>query len=807
MSRFSPRARAWTAPLAVCASIVACTGWTATVHAQARALPVPGNQGDSARNYDIPAGSLRDALLRFSADAGVYLVGASEQAQGKTSPGLQGRYTTSAGFAALLAGTGLQAWRQADGSYGLRPAPAGTGAVTTLDPVRVSAGQDAALPPAYAGGQIATGGRLGMLGIKDVMDTPFNAVTYTATLIRDQQAKSVSDVLANNPSVRIFYPDSDGSTDFFIRGNKVSQLDIAYDGLYGIGTPGIESIERIDVLIGANALLNGLGPIGGVGGMINQVPKKALETPLNRVSFGYVSTGQFGTTIDLSRRFGPDDHFGIRLTGAYRDGDTAGDDQSQKVGTATLALDWRGENVRLSTNFGYRENDTQSPARTTYLLSNTFHIPAPPKDPRENWQNDWSYDNTKTKFATARGEIDITPDVTAYAAVGGSRMTEEELFANTFLLDGQGNIAQRTVYWPLYRDSVSAEAGVRGTLHTGSVKHDWSVAVSGMHVSNGIAQNVLSTTYSNIYDPTFIPKPSIAGMADAGGVPKTGETSLSGVAVADTLSFLDDKVQLTLGARQQNVDAKSFSEATGDRLTHYDKSAVTYAAGLNVRPTRNLSLYTNYIEGLQQGGTVPAGYNNSGAVLRPFVSKQYEVGAKYDFGGLLATLSAYQISTPNAQPNGLDYTSDGKQRTKGLELNLYGEVTRDIRVLGGVALIDARQVKTTNGANDGNKVSGASDVQVNLGAEWDPGILPGLTVSGRGIYTGPQYVDGGNQQSIPSWIRYDAGLRYQTVIAGRQTAFRFNVENIANKSYWIGGQGYLMQGRPRTYMLSVSVDL
>ena len=28
------------------------------------------------------------------------------------------------------------------------------------------AGQDAALPPAYAGGQIATGGRLGMLGIK-----------------------------------------------------------------------------------------------------------------------------------------------------------------------------------------------------------------------------------------------------------------------------------------------------------------------------------------------------------------------------------------------------------------------------------------------------------------------------------------------------------------------------------------------------------------------------------------------------------------------------------------------------------------
>lgn len=807
MSRLSQSALAWTAPLLVFASAAACAGWASDAQAQARPAPRSGPQANSARDYDIPAGPLRDALLRFSAAAGVYLVGASEQAQGKASPGLRGRYTTDAGFAALLAGTGLEAYRQPDGSYGLRPAPPAPAAVATLEPVTVTAGRDHALPPPYAGGQIAAGGRLGFLGNKDVMDTPFNSVTYTESLIRDQQAKSVSDVLANNPSVRIFYPDNDGSTDFFIRGNKVSQLDIAYDGLYGIGTPGIESIERIDVLIGANALLNGLGPIGGVGGMINQVPKNALETPLNRISFGYISTGQFGTTVDLSRRLGQDNHFGIRFTGAYRDGDMAGDHQSQKVGTATLALDWRGENVRLSTHFGYRENDTQSPARTTYLLSNAFHIPAPPDDPRRNWQNDWSYDNTRTTFATARGEVDITPDVTAYAAVGGSRFREEQLFSNTFLLDGDGNIAQRQVYWPLYRDSVSAEAGVRGTLHTGSVKHDWSVAVSGMHVSNGIAQNVLATTYSNIYDPVFISKPSIAGLARAGDVPKTGETSLSGIAVADTLSFAGDKVQLTLGARQQNVNAKSFSDTTGEQLTRYDKSAVTYAAGLNLRPTRNLSLYANYIEGLQQGGTVPAGYANSGSVLRPFLSKQYEVGAKYDFGGLLATLSAYQVTTPNGQADGLVYTSDGKQKTKGLELNVYGEVTRDVRVLGGMALIDARQTRTANGANDGKKVNGASDVQVNLGAEWDPGILPGLTLSGRGIYTGPQYIDAGNQQSIPSWIRYDAGLRYQTTVAGRQTVVRFNVENIANKSYWIGGQGYLMQGRPRTYMLSVSVDM
>lgn len=48
--------------------------------------------------------------------------------------------------------------------------------------VVVSASADASaqgLPPAYAGGQVARGGRLGLLGNVDMMDTPFNATNYT----------------------------------------------------------------------------------------------------------------------------------------------------------------------------------------------------------------------------------------------------------------------------------------------------------------------------------------------------------------------------------------------------------------------------------------------------------------------------------------------------------------------------------------------------------------------------------------------------------------------------------------------------
>ncbi len=35
-----------------------------------------------------------------------------------------------------------------------------------------------------------------------MFDTPFNVIVYTDTLIRDQQAKSLLDVVANDPSVR-----------------------------------------------------------------------------------------------------------------------------------------------------------------------------------------------------------------------------------------------------------------------------------------------------------------------------------------------------------------------------------------------------------------------------------------------------------------------------------------------------------------------------------------------------------------------------------------------------------------------------
>ena len=135
-----------------------------------------------------------------------------------------------------------------------------------------------ALPEVLAGGQVARGARLGMMGNKDVMDTPFNVTSYTAKTLADLQTVTAADALERDPSVR-----STGQTggivdSFFIRGFAIGEGnlgELAYDGVYGVAPnyrAFTEYAERIEVLKGPGALMYGISPNSGVGGVINIVP-------------------------------------------------------------------------------------------------------------------------------------------------------------------------------------------------------------------------------------------------------------------------------------------------------------------------------------------------------------------------------------------------------------------------------------------------------------------------------------------------------------------------------------------------------
>lgn len=158
------------------------------------------------------------------------------------------------------------------------------GVVLELEETAISASADASregLVPEYEGGQVARGGRVGILGNKDYMRTPFTSTSYTNQLIRDQQAQSVADILQNDPSVRIARGFGNFQELYVMRGFPLYSDDIAYNGLYGLlprQYVAAEFIERVEVFRGANAFLNGAAPGGtGIGGAINILPKRAPQ--------------------------------------------------------------------------------------------------------------------------------------------------------------------------------------------------------------------------------------------------------------------------------------------------------------------------------------------------------------------------------------------------------------------------------------------------------------------------------------------------------------------------------------------------
>ena len=268
-------------------------------------------------------------------------------------------------------------------------------------------------------------------------------------------------------------------------------------------------------------------------------------------------------------------------------------------------------------------------------------------------------------------------------------------------------------------------------------------------------------------------------------VPKVSDTELTGLALADTLSILQEQLQLTVGVRQQGVKSNNFSTVNGAVTASYDQTALTPMVGLVVKPWNNVAFYANYIEGLSKGDVAPTTAGNAGEVLSPYVSKQEEVGVKVDLGSLAVTISGFEITKPRRN---YAHGIPGRRRTALAAWNsmCLASCILGMPVLGGVTLIDAELTKTGIPAALGKRPIGVSQVQANLSTELDISFVPGLTLIASTVYTGAQYVDAINTRSIPAWTRLDLGARYNTNINGRPVTVRALVQNVFDTNYWSG---------------------
>ena len=677
------------------------------------------------------------------------------------------------------------------------------------------------LRDSFAGGQVSRGGRAGILGNLDMMDSPFASTNFTADIIREQQARSIADVLQNDPVVRVAKGFGNFQELYVMRGFPVYSDDMTYNGLYGVlprQYVAAELSERVEVFRGASAFLNGAAPGGsGLGGSVNIVPKRAGDDPLNRVTLGYESQGHWYGAADVSRRFGDDSQStGVRANFVQRGGETSIDNQDRELSVAAIGIDHDSDNFRLSLDLGYQDHQVDSPRPAVTPGS---AIPEAP-DSDTNFAQEWTYTNERQFFGAVRGEYDFTDNITAWAAYGFRSGEEDNVFANPRQAEANGDFSAYR-FDNVRNDEIrSGEVGLNIEFKTASVGHTiiTSASTFSLESENAYAFSDFSGFAGNIYNPVTatVPDADFFIGGDLSNPLITEKTDLSSFALADMISFNDGKILLTLGGRVQNIETRTFDYNTGDELSGYDESQFTPVVGIVYKSSEQVSYYANYIEGLLPGEVAPASsggepIENAGEAFDPYSAEQIEVGVKYDAGQYGGSLSVFNTSKQSSIIKDNVFSTDGEQQNQGLELSVFGMPTSNLRVLGGFTWLDAEMTKTQDGTLDGKTAIGVPDLQANINIEWDVDALPGLTVDARAAYTSKQYASADNSLEVDASNRFDLGVRYSFFAGMTDITLRARVDNVFDNNYWASvggfpGSNYLVLSEPRTFRLSASFN-
>lgn len=688
--------------------------------------------------------------------------------------------------------------------------------IETLMSIKVGPSADASakgLSAPYTGGQVATGGRMGILGNREIMETPFSVTHYTQEFIQNHQATSIGDVIQYDPSVRIARGFGNFQQVYMIRGLPIFSDDMTYNGLYGILPRqylAAELIERVTVLHGPNAFLNGGAPAvsGSLGGAVDTLPKRAPKEKLALISIGTVSDNQYSLTTDLATR-SPDGSLGIRFNGVTNHGNTAVDGESNELDMATLGADYRGKALRISADLGYQDHCLDA-ARPSITIADDLAIPKAPGG--QNIAQPWTFSKEHDLFGTLRAEYDINANMTGWAALG-SRDSKETSTLSAFstVINSDGDFSSSR-FDVTHEDAViTGEIGLRAQGHLGTIPHTLTLSASAYQNQGRNAYVIYDSFSNNLYDPITVTAPTtpLFGGGDLEHPRITNTTQTASLAFADELQLLDNHLLVTLGARQQQFQEDNFDYNTGANLSSYDENRVTPVAALLYKLSPRYSLYTHYAEGLLKGDTVPETNNgtpvtNAGETLKPYQTKQTELGLKYDGGSVGASIATYEIRKPiTGFSDQNTFEIIDHQVHRGLEILVFGKPLTNLKIMGGANFL--------NTSINNKRAIGVPGIQTDLDFEWEFSQVPGLTANSHLMHIGEQYTNQANTRKIPGWTRFDLGIRYEKHLSHFNAfTFRTYIENLTDENYWssVGGfpnSNYLTLGNPRSLQLMATL--
>ncbi|WP_455920810.1 TonB-dependent siderophore receptor [Pseudomonas putida] len=756
----------------------------------------------ASRTFNIPAGSLGDALNQFARQAGITLASTPDQTQGKQSAGLQGSYSVEQGLHALLADSGLQASSSDGSSFILQATQDQAMTLPSTDIRGFTLGNALGSTDGYN----ATHSQIATKTSTALLETSQSVSVVTRQQMDDQGAQTVAQSMRYTPGVLTNPYGATHRYDYVaMRGFNDGSVDNIYiDGLKSMGDSGTYStmqidpyfLERVDILKGPSSVLYGRSSPGG---LVALTTKKPLYEDYHEIQATVGTQGQHGVGFDFSGPLDDEKHIAYRVTGLTHQADTQFDHNEEKryAIAPTLSIDF-DEDTSLTLQ-AYLQHDPEGgyhgglPAdglltqHNGQRISEHFFEGEPGVDHYSRDQQSFGYqfEHRFNDVFTARQNfryLDSKVDLDQVYAYGWVSPSSNEL--NRYYSGASEKL-----------HSFIIDNMLQADYFTGAAKHTTLLGVDYQRRKTVVDWTSGSLAAIDAFNPVY-GNSAISYYSPTSYLRRLQQT---GVYLQDLIEL--DKWRVSLGVRQDWVktsDENRIAETGRPEGTVISdqRSKLTTRAGVLYLFDNGIAPYISYSESFN-----PNSYSDAaGNPLPPTDGTQWEAGLKYQPPGSenLYTASVFRIDQENLAtklPQENFYRAIGAVRSQGLELEAHMQLTDNLKLLGSYTFTDLKysksMISTLSTAdnvieNKGNSPTQAPRQMASLWADYkfDSSVLDGLRVGAGVRYVGYSWADAENTTKVPAYTLYDASVGYDLGKIGlKGLDLRVNANNLTNEKY------------------------
>ncbi|WP_448118044.1 TonB-dependent siderophore receptor [Pseudomonas serbica] len=803
---------------AISGSVKQWLGVSALSFAALALLPLNGVMAAQANarqsslfSFSMAAKPLPQALSDFSQVTGISVVYTDEAPYALNAPALNGQLSAEQALQRLLSGSGLT-FRRIDGhTMALEPLPIegalNLGATTITSVMDQSTSYQP--PPTSSVMRTST----------PLQETPQTVNIVPAQVIRDQAPRNLDDALANVSGIT--QGNTLGSTQDSVmtRGFGDNRNgSIMRDGMPLVQGRGMNAtVDRVEVLKGPASLLYGIQDPGGV---VNMVSKQPQLDPYNALTLRGSTYGEgkngSGGTFDSTGALG-DSGFAYRMVLDHEDEDYWRNYGVHRETLVAPSLAWFGESTKLL--FAYEHREFLTPFdRGTVIDPRDNHPLDIPRDRRL----DEPFNNMEGRSDLYHFQADheLNDNWTAHFGYSWNRETYDASQVRVTAIDTNKGTLTRSMDGT--QNAISTDrfttASLEGKVDVAGLQHDLVFGIDDeyrkIYRADLIRQKSL-TTFSYL-DPVYgreVPGTTVSPADSA----QTDKLRSDSVFMQDSIHLTDQWI-LVAGARFQEYDQYAGKGVPFKANTDSNGQKWVPRAGLVYRYTDELSFYGSYTESFKPNSTI-APLSGSSTVLdgsiAPEEAKSWEVGARLEMPGrvtgniALFDINKRNVLVANSEGPVTLYSAAGEVRSRGLEVDLSGQLSDRWSMIGSYAYTDAEV--TEDPVYKGKQLQNVARNSGSLSAVYDFGSLIGgdqLRVGAGARYVGERAGNAVNDFDLPSYTVADAFATYDTQLDGQRVKFQLNVKNLFDRTYYTSAASrfFVSMGDSRQVTLSSTLE-